>query len=145
MGSTTVPTHSRRSKGTLWDLFCKGINVTHEGPTSCDSVTSSPHLASVCQFGRTRVIKESFCGSSEYWIYIYLRVSLCSPGCPRTPSGDQAGPEFRNPPASVSQVLGLKAFYYWLSGGKTAGLRCCWDSNPLPLSLLRFRSLRTVP
>jgi hypothetical protein len=37
------------------------------------------------------------------------RVSLCRPGCPRTHSVDQAGLELRNPPASASQVLGLKA------------------------------------
>ena len=33
----------------------------------------------------------------------------CSPGCPGTHSVDQAGLELRNPPASASQVLGLKA------------------------------------
>jgi hypothetical protein len=38
------------------------------------------------------------------------RVSLCSLGCPGTPSVDQAGLELRNPPASASQVLGLKAW-----------------------------------
>jgi hypothetical protein len=37
------------------------------------------------------------------------RVSLCSPGCPGTHSVDQAGFKLRNLPASVSQVLGLKA------------------------------------
>jgi hypothetical protein len=37
------------------------------------------------------------------------RVSLCSPGCPGTHSVDQAGLELRNPPASASQVLELKA------------------------------------
>jgi hypothetical protein len=37
------------------------------------------------------------------------RVSLCGPGCPGTHSVDQAGHELRNPPASASQVLGLKA------------------------------------
>jgi hypothetical protein len=37
------------------------------------------------------------------------RVSLCSPGCPGTHSVGQAGLELRNPPASASQVLGLKA------------------------------------
>jgi hypothetical protein len=37
------------------------------------------------------------------------RVSLCSPGCPETHFVDQAGLELRNPPASASQVLGLKA------------------------------------
>jgi hypothetical protein len=36
------------------------------------------------------------------------RVSLCSPGCPGTHSIDQVGLELRNPPASASQVLGLK-------------------------------------
>jgi hypothetical protein len=36
-------------------------------------------------------------------------VSLCSPGCPGTHFIDQAGLKLRNPPASASQVLGLKA------------------------------------
>jgi hypothetical protein len=34
---------------------------------------------------------------------------LCSPGCPGTHFVDQAGLELRNPPASTSRVLGLKA------------------------------------
>jgi hypothetical protein len=37
------------------------------------------------------------------------RVSLCSPGCPGTHFVDQAGLKLRNPPASTSLVLGLKA------------------------------------
>jgi hypothetical protein len=37
------------------------------------------------------------------------RVSLYSPGCPGTHSVDQAGLELRNPPASASRVMGLKA------------------------------------
>jgi hypothetical protein len=42
--------------------------------------------------------------------FFFLRqVFLCSPGCPGTHSVDQAGLELRNPPASASQVLGLKA------------------------------------
>jgi hypothetical protein len=36
------------------------------------------------------------------------RVSLYSPGYPGTHFVDQAGLELRNPPASASQVLGLK-------------------------------------
>jgi hypothetical protein len=36
------------------------------------------------------------------------RVFLYSPGCPGTHSVDQVGLKPRNPPASVSQVLGLK-------------------------------------
>jgi hypothetical protein len=37
------------------------------------------------------------------------RVSLCSSGCPGTHFVDQAGLKLRNPPASASRVLGLKA------------------------------------
>jgi hypothetical protein len=37
------------------------------------------------------------------------KVSLYSPGCPGTHAVDQAGLELRNPPASASQVLELKA------------------------------------
>jgi Na+/melibiose symporter-like transporter len=43
------------------------------------------------------------------FLFFQDRVSLCSPGCPETHSVDQAGLELRNPPASDSQVLGLKA------------------------------------
>jgi hypothetical protein len=44
------------------------------------------------------------------------RVSLCSPSCPGIHSVDQAGLELRNPPASASRVLGLKACSKsWLS------------------------------
>jgi hypothetical protein len=39
----------------------------------------------------------------------WVRGSLCSPGCPGTHFVDQAGLELRNPPASASRVLGLKA------------------------------------
>jgi hypothetical protein len=45
-----------------------------------------------------------------FYYYCFLdRVSLYSPGCPGTHSVDQAGLELRNPPASASRVLGLKA------------------------------------
>ena len=37
------------------------------------------------------------------------RFSLYSPGCPGTHFVDQVGLERRNPPASVSRVLGLNA------------------------------------
>jgi hypothetical protein len=35
---------------------------------------------------------------------------LCGPGCPGTHFVDQAGLELRNPLASASRVLGLKAY-----------------------------------
>ena len=46
---------------------------------------------------------------SFFLFFFWDRVSLCSPGCPGTHSVDQAGLELRNPPASASQGLGLKA------------------------------------
>jgi hypothetical protein len=54
-------------------------------------------------------------GCLSYFSYFVLflvfqdRVSLCSPGCPGTHFVDQAGLKLRNPPASASQMLGLKA------------------------------------
>jgi hypothetical protein len=43
-----------------------------------------------------------------FWDGVRDKISLYSPGCPGTHSVDQAGLELRNPPASASQVLGLK-------------------------------------
>jgi hypothetical protein len=47
-------------------------------------------------------------GTLFFFFVFRDRVSLSSPGCPGTHSVDQAGLELRNPPASASQVLGLK-------------------------------------
>jgi hypothetical protein len=44
-----------------------------------------------------------------FFLFVRDRVSLCSSGCPGTHFVDQAGLELRNPPASASQVPGLKA------------------------------------
>jgi hypothetical protein len=53
-----------------------------------------------------------FCFVLFFFVFLFFvfrdRVSLYSPGCPGTHSVDQAGLELRNPPASASQVLGLK-------------------------------------
>jgi hypothetical protein len=43
-----------------------------------------------------------------FFLVFQDRVSLCSPSCPGTHFVDQAGLEFRNPPASASRVPGLK-------------------------------------
>jgi hypothetical protein len=56
-----------------------------------------------------RVIHSLLSLFTHTFFFFRNRVSLCSPGCPRTHSVDQAGLELRNPPASASQVLGLKA------------------------------------
>jgi hypothetical protein len=49
----------------------------------------------------------------QYSLFFFQdRVSLCSPGCPGTHFVDQTGLELRNPPASASPVLGLKATIY---------------------------------
>jgi hypothetical protein len=42
-------------------------------------------------------------------LFFWDRVSLYSPGCPGTHFVDQDGFELRNPPASASRGLGLKA------------------------------------
>jgi hypothetical protein len=52
------------------------------------------------------------------------RVSLCSPGYPGTHFVDQAGLELRNPPASASRVLGLKACA--TTPGYSKGLKMSW-------------------
>jgi hypothetical protein len=74
---------------------------------------------------RTKLLNENkYLSSPELFCFIFRlfvcflifilfvfqdRLSLCSPGCPGTHFVDQAGLELRNPPASASQVLGLKA------------------------------------
>jgi hypothetical protein len=64
------------------------------------------------------------------------RVSLYSPGCPGTHSVDQAGLELRNPPASASRVLGLKACttmpgsYHSCEGHCLRGGYCWYSWHP---------------
>jgi hypothetical protein len=50
-----------------------------------------------------------FCLFLFLFLFFQDRVFLYHPGCSGTHSVDQAGLELRNPPASASQVLGLKA------------------------------------
>jgi hypothetical protein len=51
-----------------------------------------------------------FCFFCFFCLFFPDKVSLCSPGCPGIHSVEQAGLELRDPPASASQVLGLKAW-----------------------------------
>jgi hypothetical protein len=46
---------------------------------------------------------------NAFFFFFRDKVSLYSPGCPGAHFVDQAGLELRNPPASASRVLGLKA------------------------------------
>ena len=64
------------------------------------------------------------------------RVSLCSPGCPGTHSVDQAGLELRNPPASASQVLGLKA---WATTPRLKNYFMCMGVLPACMSLAAYK------
>jgi hypothetical protein len=95
-----------------------------------------------------------FCFLFVFWD----RVSLCSPGCPGTHSVDQAGLELRSPPASASQVLGLKAcatmptlmlrvvYLDWKT--RLSGLLCLgveWQSLPDCLSIKMLRVLYLQP
>jgi hypothetical protein len=53
-----------------------------------------------------------FLGVLGFFCFVFVfrdRVSLCSPGCPGTHFVDQAGLKLRNPPASATRVLVLKA------------------------------------
>jgi hypothetical protein len=63
---------------------------------------------------------------------LLLRVSLFSPGCPGTHFVDQAGLEFRNPPASASRVLGLKACATTL--GQKEPFKCPFSCAACPVS-----------
>jgi hypothetical protein len=58
----------------------------------------------------------------------------CSPGCPGTHSVDQAGLKLRNPSASASQVLGLKA------RTTTAWLELILNPGTLLKLLIRFKN-----
>jgi hypothetical protein len=62
------------------------------------AATPAPHNTGYFFFGFVFV----------FWIF-RDRVSLCIPGCPGTHAVDQVGLKLRNPLASASQVLGLKA------------------------------------
>jgi hypothetical protein len=62
-------------------------------------------------FGSSDVLendRRSVHSEQIFFFFFGDRVSLYSPGCPGTHFADQSGLKLRNPPASASQVLGLK-------------------------------------
>jgi hypothetical protein len=82
--------------------------------SNCNKTNFGTPLALHIEAGS--IISGSYCimpiGTLFFFFFFLVfrdRVSLCSPGCPGTYFVDQAGLELRNPPASASQVLGLKA------------------------------------
>jgi hypothetical protein len=75
--------------------------------TRTASLTSGRVLTGACWTSGTPPHTPFF--FSFFICFFRDRVSLCSPGCPGTHFVDQAGLDLKNPPASASQVLRLKA------------------------------------
>ena len=76
-----------------------------------------------------------------FFLVFQDRVSQYSPGCPGTHSVDQAGLELRNPPASASQVLGLKACATMPSSFFFLIIALCLWPRPCPSLFLFFSFL----
>jgi hypothetical protein len=109
----TPPLHPRTS---CPKYQSHGMTVLGERPEPLEPWASLSRCCLGAELGN--VIYQDPSQSSSCWCYFVclflflffrVRVSLYSPGCPGTHFVDQAGLELRNPPASASQVLGLKA------------------------------------
>ena len=76
-----------------------------------DSESSYITIIKMCETLSKLICLVYFCFYCFCFCFCFFqdRVSLCSSGCTGTHSVDQAGLKLRNPPASASQVLGLKA------------------------------------
>jgi hypothetical protein len=107
-GNTRCPENRNRIvegvySGCFW--MCSG-----EGSSNESLPGSNPGSASSDCLTLGKVVKLQ---TLTFFFFFFLvfrdRVSLCSLGCPGTHFVDQAGLELRNPPASASRVLGLKA------------------------------------
>ena len=91
-------------------VFTYGWMMTHQK----DRILSTCFASIVCAL-RTFfavVVVFGFVLFFGFFLFVCLfwdRVSLYSPDCPGTYFVDQAGLKLRNPPASASRVLGLKA------------------------------------
>jgi hypothetical protein len=73
---------------------CTGVSILNPEPTLSPQATL-PFCSGLVWFGLVWFFRD--------------RVSLYSSGCTGTHFVDKAGLELRNPPASASRVLGLKA------------------------------------
>jgi hypothetical protein len=97
---------------TVWPRSRGQGALTSAAWSQCLHGALAPAVLPVIAFAvSTQTIAVEKENSSGEFLFVCLflfrdRVSLCSPGCPGTHSGDQAGLELRNPPASASQVLG---------------------------------------
>jgi hypothetical protein len=93
--------HQTKCQEDLHKLLFEGMSVHH----SVENMEDNPDSDSCdCNFN-------FFLFGFFFCLFVFVfrnRVSLYSPGCPGTHFVDQAGIELRNPPASASQVLGLK-------------------------------------
>jgi hypothetical protein len=103
------PAWSKTAKATYREpvLKKKKKRGTKEKKKKVNSVLSTQFL----NFPRRFPIRFFFGGGGCFFCFFFFqdRVFLYSPGSPGTHSVDQAGLELRSPPASASQVLGLKA------------------------------------
>jgi hypothetical protein len=76
-----------------------------ESPCDCWDLNSGPsEEQSVLLPAEPSLASPFFLGGGAF----QDRVSLCNSGCPGTHTVNQSGLELRDPPASASQVLGLK-------------------------------------
>jgi hypothetical protein len=108
------PIHATHTLVHVWPST--GTQRTYHGPHTLEKLilSPSPHCTIAPRLGARGLIPPHL--SMMFWFFGFCfvlfcchRVSLCSLGCPGTHFVDQAGLELRNPPASASQVLGLKA------------------------------------
>jgi hypothetical protein len=107
----TKPTSSLR----LTEMHCEQLGTSHKAscvPGYDVGIIGHPQMSSLSLF-----------------LVFRDRVSLCSPGCPGTHFVDQAALELRNPPASASRVLGLKACA--TTPGSLSLFLSLWDRVPL--------------
>ncbi|GAB1285948.1 Probable 2-oxoglutarate dehydrogenase E1 component DHKTD1, mitochondrial [Apodemus speciosus] len=90
----------------LGSLLAQGFHVRLSGQDVGRGTFSQRHAMVVCQNTDDAYIPLNHMDPNQKGFL--EAVSLCSPGCSGTHSIDQADPEFRDSPASASQVLGLK-------------------------------------